>query len=593
MSTRSANNRNVRQRKLNTKQPLRVIRESDLDDIADHETQQSIPQVETGVEKGEEVEYHLQAIIKGSHQSYIPTPDAVKARGVKYDELYAKSFSQPATYIRFSSTVEDTIGTPYCMNEDDAKFLEQLNDGKDVNGQPLKDKSAQCSEDTFEEVMDFFEETSQRIQPFANVDSAPVLTLDEMLQNKQEDLSGGAEKFLKPLYQYWVSKKGSRPLMPAIKVKVLDTTSEADDADPYVCFRRREVRQTRKTRGRDAQVVEKLKKLRIELEMARNLVASVREREHLNGQNLKLSRTVFEQRKSLKEVKVAKNIVGEKGEDEELLVNQKPVVKPKRPEGSGQRPTIRLRSIGERSAPENDFPGGLLADVQADADSFVQQAIESRKEQHRRWNQQWSDETWGPLTPPPDAADQPPRWAALPNEAAGYPTPPPSLPSRSSQDRDGDVEMEDRKPPLDLDTVAGAEPQFTFFVPPPHSIEHYFGENQPFEMVTQESKPVARLRWGRGGRLHLEARRPKRVGRISQGVVSDSDSDDEEPEYFRVSDSKSFDYRCAMNSRARPEGQRPSGDQTAIVAAQQAQQQQQAAAVAVHQQQQVTAGSAG
>lgn len=476
------------------------------------------------------------------------------------------------------------------MNEDDAKFLEQLNDGKDVNGQPIKDKLSQCSEDTFEEVMSFFEESSQRIQPFANLDSAPVLSLEEMEQSREEPLPADAQKFVKPIYQYWVSRKGSRPLMPTIKVKVLDTTSEADDADPYVCFRRREVRQTRKTRGRDAQIVEKLKKLRNELEMARQLVASVKDREELNKQNLELSRKVFEQRKMLKEVKITKNIVGEKGEDEELLVNQKPVVKPKRPEGAGQRPTIRLRSIGERgSAPENDFPGGLLSEIQADAETFVHQAIESKKEQHRRWNQQWSDETWGPLTPPPDSADQPPKWAPFPQEAAGYPTPPPSLPSRSSQDRDGDVEMEDRKPPLGVDAAAGAEPQFTFFVPPPHSIEHYFGENRPFEMAAQDSKPAARLRWGRGGRLHLEARKPKRLGKMSRGVVSDSDSDDEEPEYHRVSDSKSFDYRCAMNTRARPE-QRPSGDQTAMMAAaQQAQQQQQQAAA----QQQVTAGNGG
>ena len=65
-------------------------------------------------------EYHLQTIIhessaaalgeKAAKQSYIPTQDAVKAKGVKYDELYPKAFSQPSTYIRFSSTVEDTFG---------------------------------------------------------------------------------------------------------------------------------------------------------------------------------------------------------------------------------------------------------------------------------------------------------------------------------------------------------------------------------------------------------------------------------------------------------------------------------------------------
>ena len=278
-------------------------------------------------------EYHLQAVInaanaaalgaKSAKQNFIPTPDAVKAKGVKYDELYPKVFSQPSTYIRFSSTVEDSIGVSYCVNDDDVEFLGKLNDGKDVDGKPRKDKLNQCSEDIFEEVMNFFEETSSRLQPFATVDNAPILSLDEMERSIDDSVSAEAQKWVKPIYKYWVLKKGSRPLMPSIKVRVLDTSTEADDADPYVCFRRREVRQTRKTRGRDAQVVEKLKKLRLELEQARALVQMVVQREQLNKEDLEVSRKVFEERRKLKDVKVNKQIIGEKGEDEELLVNQK------------------------------------------------------------------------------------------------------------------------------------------------------------------------------------------------------------------------------------------------------------------------------
>ena len=54
MSTRASNARHVRQRKLNTKQPLRIIRENEIDDQPDDESQRQIPQLETGVEKGEE-----------------------------------------------------------------------------------------------------------------------------------------------------------------------------------------------------------------------------------------------------------------------------------------------------------------------------------------------------------------------------------------------------------------------------------------------------------------------------------------------------------------------------------------------------------
>lgn len=55
MSTRATTARHVRQRKLNTKQGLRIIREPELEETIEDEAQRHIPQVETGVEKGEEV----------------------------------------------------------------------------------------------------------------------------------------------------------------------------------------------------------------------------------------------------------------------------------------------------------------------------------------------------------------------------------------------------------------------------------------------------------------------------------------------------------------------------------------------------------
>ncbi|KAK3717292.1 Enhancer of polycomb-like protein 1 [Vermiconidia calcicola] len=577
MSTRQTA-RHVRQRKLNTKQPLRIIRENDIDDAPDDESQRHIPQVETGVEKGEEIEYHLQAVInaanatalgaKSNTQSYIPTPDATRAKGVKYDELYPKAFSLPSTYIRFSSTVEDSIGVAYCMNDDDVEFFGRLNEGKDVNGQPRKDKLSQCSDDTFEEVMNFFEESSTRLQPYANVDNAPILSLEEMESSIDDSISAEAQKWLKPVYQYWVLRKGSRPLMPTIKVRVLDTSNEADDADPYVCFRRREVRQTRKTRGRDAQVVEKLKKLRLELEQARQLVQMVVQREQLNKEDLEVSRKVFDERRKLKDVKVSKQIIGEKGEDEELLVNQKPAQKPKARQDPGQRPpTLRLRSLGDRSAPENDLV--QLSDIQTEAEAQVQHTIEARKEQHKRWNQQWIDETWRPITPPLDPSDEPPKWAPLLFARAAYPTPPPTLPSEGSQERDEDVEMTDQPQIKEEDAVAGAtpdfEPEHIFHIPGAYPVDD--------EPVERDPAPACRLRYGRGGRCYLETKRKRPFGIVSSGVVSDSDSDDEGEDYYPVSPRKIFDYRCATNVRSsQPNGipgerrHCPSGDQSAMAA---------------------------
>lgn len=543
-------------------------------------------------------EYHLQAVInaanaaalgaKTNQQSYIPTPDAIKAQGVKYDELYPKIFSQPSTYIRFSSTVEDSVGVPYCMNDDDVDCLKKLNDGKDVEGQARKDKLGQCSEDVFEEVMSFFEETSARLQPYANLDNAPILTLDEMENALDDTVSTTAQRWMKLIYQYWVSRKGSRPLMPSIKVRVLDTSNEADDADPYVCFRRREVRQTRKTRGRDAQVVEKLKKLRLELEQARQLVQMVVQREQLNKEDLEVSRKVFEERRKLKDVKVNKQIIGEKGEDEELLVNQKvslppqvipcssmltplqPAPKPKvRQEPAQRPPMIRIRSGGDR-APENDLV--QLSDLQAEAEHWVSHTIDGKKDQHKRWNLQWMDETWRPITPPPDTPDDPPRWAPLLFRDGPYPTPPPTLPSEGSRDKD-DVEMADAPMiKVEDDAVGGAdeydEPEFIFHIPGAYPVD-----DEPIVQTKREATPACRLRYGRGGRCHLEARRKRPFGCISSGVVSDSDSDDEIENYYPVDARKVFEYRVLTNVRGRPDGMggerrhHPSGDQSALAAA--------------------------
>lgn len=501
-------------------------------------------------------------------QNYIPTPDAVRAKGVKYDELYPKGFQDPATYIRFSTTVEDSVGTAYCMDEADDEFLtKQLNEGKDANGESLQDKSHQCSEEAFEEAMSFLEEYSQRLKPFANLNNAPIPSLEELEQARDEPLSQEAQHFIKPIYQHWERRKSGHghPLMPYIKVRVLDTTSEADDADPYVCFRRREARQTRKTRGRDAQVVEKLKKLRLELEQARQLVQMVREREEHHVQQLEVTRAVFEQRRKLKEVKISKNIVGEKGEDEELLVNQRPQPKPKsRADGGRSGATIRL-APRTQSAPENDLIS--LDDLHAQVADHVVQIVDNRKEQHRRWNKDWQDRTWQPLTPPPDSFDQPPKWSSLlAGGPTGYPTPPPSLPSRSSQDRDGDVEMEEQKPKLDMNGRIATEPQFRVSLQPVSANRDDRYALEPEAKRQRTDTPMCRLRRGRGGRLHLELRKHRPKGMICNGVVSDADSDDEVEDYHPVPASKTFDYRVALNNR--PERiHRPSGDQTAMMAA--------------------------
>jgi len=110
--------------------------------------------------------------------------------------------------------------------------------------------------------------------------------------------------------------------LPSLTTAQFETGAETDDADPYVCFRRREVRQIRKTRGRDAHSAEKLKKLRKELEESRQIMALIKRREITKREQLTIDRQLFEQRASLRQVK--QNLPEQYREgDEDILINQK------------------------------------------------------------------------------------------------------------------------------------------------------------------------------------------------------------------------------------------------------------------------------
>lgn len=192
-----------------------------------------------------------------------------------------------------------------------------------------------CTEDQFEEVMGFFEEIVHTKQPYASVDNAPVLPLAEFEEQFEEGVGPTVRRLAKFIYEHWKSRRldsANHNLQPSLKVsnagslQVLlltimkfETGQDTDDADPYVCFRRREIRQIRKTRHRDAQSAEKLRRLRKELEDARHIMAMVKQREIMRKEVLSIDKMLFKQRADVKETK---RKLGIKGDDEDLI-NQK------------------------------------------------------------------------------------------------------------------------------------------------------------------------------------------------------------------------------------------------------------------------------
>ncbi|KAI9797515.1 MAG: Enhancer of polycomb-like protein 1 [Piccolia ochrophora] len=509
-----------RQRKLSTKQSLQILNEDQVEKL-DDDQQRNNNKVDTGVEKGEEGEHHLQKALSASQggkiaQVYIPTPDAIQSN-IQYDRLYPLRFQQPATYIRFSSTVEDCSGCQYCMSSEDDEFLKTLNQNKSV--------STQCTEDQFEEVMDCFEQTSQAKQPFAAVDNPPVVGFDEMQSLLEERLDEHVRAFAEEIYEHWKSSRineGGKALMSSLK---FETGQETDDADPYVCFRRREMRQVRKTRGRDAQSTEKLRKLRKELEEARQLVELVVQREKSRKDILGVDKALFEQRLKVKE---AKRRLGIKTDDEDL-VNQKPQKKKAIDQLQSQRPAgpqLKLPVLPNGRSAEADLV--QLHDILAEKENEIQRDIESKLAQHRQWNAGYIDLTRLPLTPTSKQSSN----AGFRTAITEYlPTPPASVSSEAS----GDAEHADLESPShgrnDSVTVRCASPT------------HDSGQ----------SRPSFRRRIGRGGRLMIDrrgmhSRSKEGIDPIIQDRFKfDRDEDEDEPMHpVDLFDALSMRYRASF-----------------------------------------------
>lgn len=496
--------RKVRVKKLSVKTPLPILREGDIDK-SEYEALTTETQISTGVEAAEETEYHLQSILKEagtSNDQEIPVPPPQES-DINYDQLYPASYEEPRSYIRFSQTVEECISVSYDMSTEDDEYLKKYNGGKKP--------AAQLSETDFERIMEVFEVTATEQAPFAAVDNT-VVPFEHMVQDLNHLNSPKLLNHAKQVYEYWKARRqeaGNKPIHPTLK---FETHQETDDADPFVCFRRREARQTRKTRQRDVQSAEKLKRLRKELEDGRQLIINSFERESLKRELLNMERMVFEQRQKLKEWKRKLNI---KGDDDEL-VNQKKAPKKKAPEapilqrppGSGLRVTVR--SDGRTM----DADLAQLADKLLEKENELRADVEAKVQTHRKWNHGHIDLTRGPLSP---VKEQGSDLSFRPAKTQYLMTPPASSASDSElMDVDEEVPaqmVQRRELPVFQFTAGGGKEK------PPSS----------------NKQPAFRRRIGRLNRLWIDRRGlaspPRDVEDSSDRWKYDQDDDDEAPVY--------------------------------------------------------------
>jgi enhancer of polycomb-like protein len=290
------------------------------------------------------------------------------------------------------------------MTTEDDAFLKAYNQ--------KRPPGSKCSEDDFENIMEVYEETADVQAPFASVDGT-VIPYDIMRSALKQQVDEKIQEFARDIYDHWRAsrqKSGNHPLQPTLK---FEKNQEKDDGDPYVCFRRRDIRQTRKTRQRDMQSTDKLKRLRKELEDGRLLIALALQRESTKRELLKVDRNIFEQRAKVKEAKVR---LGIKTDDEDLInqrVSKVPInqlteadlqeqpQKRKMPDSvTLQRPPgSQLRIPGRSDGRPLDADLILLEDLLAQKENMLQNEIEEKAAQHRKWNQGHVDLTREPLSP--------------------------------------------------------------------------------------------------------------------------------------------------------------------------------------------------
>ena len=406
------------------------------------------------------------------------------------------------------------------MDEEDEIALKKLNASPQSG-------FGECSEDHFEEVMNFFEDTAKNKQPFAAVDNPPVLPLEEIEEQYDEFTAVHIRKFAKPIYDHWKNRRissNNHGLEPRLR---FETGQDTDDADPYVCFRRRELRQTRKTRNRDAQSAEKLRRLRKELEDARQILQMVKQREVYRKEQIQTDKMLFIQRCEVKETKRKLDIKG----DDEDLVNQKVLTLLKRVTDDADILQPKKKILAELSpgqqqlAPHLRIPIGrpdelrTLEDWQHERDKAIQREISLNTEKHVRWNEGYVDKTMAPLTPvtSTEIAFKHGFRPAMP-ETTMLPTPPASESAGS--------------PPHDS-ADAGESSKAAALKPFPYA--------SPIEDDSHLSMPSFRRRVGRGGRLLIDRRMPFRTKRDhADDRFRFDNSDSDEPEIEQDDDTDLF-----------------------------------------------------
>lgn len=270
-----------RSRKLDFGKALQVFRFDQAVDLDDYGSPlRGVAQVATGVDKEEEDEHHLKAALSAAVSQaqtyYIPTPQS-HPPPEDFDKLYLRGFKLTKQLVKWSGrALEELLGESprYDADEEDLALIE----------------AERLDLEMFEWIMESFEELAHRLSPNA-------VTLDVLERLRHDAKKAGRmpdEATCENIRLYWLEKRTRvhRPLVHNLKH---DDLSAKIGADPYVCFRRREIKAPRKTRRTDAQCIDKLKKLHYDLGTSKALLEASLKRDRYKKESLVLETSLFEQ----------------------------------------------------------------------------------------------------------------------------------------------------------------------------------------------------------------------------------------------------------------------------------------------------------
>lgn len=196
-----------------------------------------------------------------------------------FASLYKAEYKQGKSYVRCTSDDPSQAFPKYNADGADEIFVESLRSGDVLpKGFDLL---------IFEWIIDCLEGAAHKFSE--NIVSAESI---EQLRDKHAAALPD-DPVIDKIIEYWREKRGARErriLIPHLRYEDIGKLG----ADPYVCFRRRELKVPRKTRRSDAQITDRLKKLHLDLSSMQLMLQAAIKRDRYKREALTLEGELFE-----------------------------------------------------------------------------------------------------------------------------------------------------------------------------------------------------------------------------------------------------------------------------------------------------------